>query len=1236
MRRPLYGWLLAALLPLSLLAADEPAAAPPRRPYQVPRLEKIQIDGDAADWDDRGFRVEFMRIDEDRERPEPANFSARFRLGWDETGLLILIEVQDDIGLEHQSPDRFWQWDDIELFLAEAVGSPQYYQAIISPGIAPDQPELRVRMYEKRTAPPVPDIAIEAARTKTKEGYICEVRMPWRNLAVAPEAGQVFGFQLYVQDADREQSWPFSPMKFVWFPQASTHRDQTAMHAIELAEATSPPEVGGVQIMPPLIHCIGLKSLAGHDVVARIGDRELARGRFPDTARGHEVRTTLTLPPLLPGESLDRLTVAATTPAGTSGLLAIHDLVTDASLPVNETLKALDGNRYEVVVRPPEEVGLGMPWHVRIVVQDGDGTILSRQDAKPGDACTVALPAAGIHTLALSLLDARERVAGRKFLVVEDGKPLMDAPDEPLVLAIPEVCCLANYRGAEHTLSMRPRIIAELVRNYHCRVLSRREGLLLATEAAIQQMASLRADGGTGTAIPAVDHVMASGFNLAERTVVKDNIALAATYETTLQFYDFTDPREDRFTKVSYRGNNDLDEIIRRVVLQLRLRPRTGEATLTATPRAETWAVMPFIRIESGRGGVDDRSAAIEMEIALQAGNLVRTIVDRAQIDRILAELRIASLGDASEGGAATVARLAGADRVLVNMVGVADHVKGGLRLDVFLVDTATGMILDVRSAYCQALTLGEVGAQLAADIARHAQDIPALKPSLAERRIKEGQLYMESLRTANRQVVIPPYLAALIRHYAESAFLLAQDDPPLALALAKLLAHGVSWEKLSQADRDFAVGIVEKLHARHDDPLAEAMLYAYFNTDRPEAALAFAEKMPLENEQERHFYRAKAQVAMGRLDEAEAELQHSPQHWPGVVKLRAEIGKRKGDDQARLAALKKFNYFGNYASRPEPLELMRLTAHLESPAAALSLLNRFKAWIIVRPDIQLEIAKCHLALGNTDKAKAIVQRLQSPKMALDDALERDHKGRHAQELAELASRLGCDGFAWKTAAETRSAPPGYAICVQPLGNVLPSILDPAAKQAKDFLGDVEVIILPSLPLPQDPVAYHRARFQYEADAVATRVFPVARKRIPENALGLILITEQDLFLDDLRFIYALDWMGAIPILSYQRWHWAGASDTLAEMLAKTIASSSFALHQRRKVCLNPPCLNSSSMLSDGPNWMEFGLCEECQEDWRAMDFEASRQRFQSWRPPPPDAETARLNAEYRRLVEGH
>jgi hypothetical protein len=57
-------------------------------------------------------------------------------------------------------------------------------------------------------------------------------------------------------------------------------------------------------------------------------------------------------------------------------------------------------------------------------------------------------------------------------------------------------------------------------------------------------------------------------------------------------------------------------------------------------------------------------------------------------------------------------------------------------------------------------------------------------------------------------------------------------------------------------------------------------------------------------------------------------------------------------------------------------------------------------------------------------------------------------------------------------------------------------------------------------------------------------------------------------------------------------------------------------------------------MFSDGPNWMEFGLCEECQEDWRAMDFEAARRRFQQWRPPPPDAETARLNAEYRRLVE--
>jgi len=68
-------------------AADLPSGV------AVPRVDGIVIDGNAADWHDNGLKIDVLASSVPR---TPGTFDAWARLGWDERGLLILINVLDE------------------------------------------------------------------------------------------------------------------------------------------------------------------------------------------------------------------------------------------------------------------------------------------------------------------------------------------------------------------------------------------------------------------------------------------------------------------------------------------------------------------------------------------------------------------------------------------------------------------------------------------------------------------------------------------------------------------------------------------------------------------------------------------------------------------------------------------------------------------------------------------------------------------------------------------------------------------------------------------------------------------------------------------------------------------------------------------------------------------------------------------------------------------------------------
>jgi hypothetical protein len=251
-----------------------------QRTFDVPRLGNIAIDGNPADWADQGFRVDVL-ADLNGKFRAPNQLDGRFRLGWNQQGLLVLVSVKDDSVAESDDISRLWQADCVELYLADKRGGKNMVQAIVAGGVDTRFPELRYYMYDHRKDESLKKVAanITAARTRTKGGYVMEALMPWDAVGITPAIGVEAAFQLFVND--------FSPTDgvtyLVWYPATGTFADSTRAHAIRLAEKPSSPALAAGRAYYDGLRCTraivtASPELAGKAVSARVDGKEIARG----------------------------------------------------------------------------------------------------------------------------------------------------------------------------------------------------------------------------------------------------------------------------------------------------------------------------------------------------------------------------------------------------------------------------------------------------------------------------------------------------------------------------------------------------------------------------------------------------------------------------------------------------------------------------------------------------------------------------------------------------------------------------------------------------------------------------------------------------------------------------------------------------------------------------------------------------------------------------------------------
>jgi len=273
----------APLLPFAclLFVSLSVAAGTPATPvFDVPKLDNITIDGKADDWGERGFRVDIL-ADAFGKVPPAKDFTAKFRLGWNENGLLVLVTVTDDVFLEPATkPEELWKGDSIEFFMCTERGGNESYQVVVAPGCDPNSPEIRTNISDYRKTKGE-KLTLEVARTKTDKGYVMEALLPWKNLAIEPQEGKEVGFQLYANDSDKVDQ----RTQLLWYPVPEAHSDTNRMYLVRLAAKPS----GAVQATvfgaynaegKAVVSVAAVPELKGKKVKVREGEKKEGEGKL--------------------------------------------------------------------------------------------------------------------------------------------------------------------------------------------------------------------------------------------------------------------------------------------------------------------------------------------------------------------------------------------------------------------------------------------------------------------------------------------------------------------------------------------------------------------------------------------------------------------------------------------------------------------------------------------------------------------------------------------------------------------------------------------------------------------------------------------------------------------------------------------------------------------------------------------------------------------------------------------
>ena len=389
--------------------------------------------------------------------------------------------------------------------------------------------------------------------------------------------------------------------------------------------------------------------------------------------------------------------------------------------------------------------------------------------------------------------------------------------DKPVVIALAPFCDFSNYKDSTSAItSLRDKVTANLLQNYNCIILSRSNGLLLSTEHQLNYFNQLDKKTFESIVLPTADFAITGLFKIERRTEgEKQSVGLGCSLFIT----DLHNENEKNFKKIEFFPDEKTfyaDDVTQKIVKALNLKPKKHQFKKHEGLIDETWAVVPIKRIKSKNttNKSADRDLAISMELALQESKKLKQIVDHNEIDKLLNELKIASMNGATESAAGKIAQLIGADKIIMGSVSIAHKLKKDLRIDLFLVDGKTAIIVDSASLITSQNKLNEKISELVLKFVERKNKIPELNNASPKLLKKEAVLYEEILNGLRSALIPKNDILDMSMTYAETIYMLVNKDDARIYNLAVFFTNflGLKNKDLSSSKKHELAELIDKL----------------------------------------------------------------------------------------------------------------------------------------------------------------------------------------------------------------------------------------------------------------------------------------------------------------------------------------------------------------------------------------------------------------------------------------
>jgi len=189
---------------------------PSEKVVVAPKVAKIMVDGKLGDWKDVPYNV----VDEDMNVRVPGMkpvdkrsqiLHSHFYAAWDDENLYLAAQVFDEYLVVNIAPDdlgAFYRTDSIEFYLDPSRANPE--AGVFKLAVLPFDTEGNVQAvrHEDANPGPISKVAPEmkVASSKTDNGYIVEIAIPFEYLSITPKQGMEIGFCHTIHNSNKKDA----------------------------------------------------------------------------------------------------------------------------------------------------------------------------------------------------------------------------------------------------------------------------------------------------------------------------------------------------------------------------------------------------------------------------------------------------------------------------------------------------------------------------------------------------------------------------------------------------------------------------------------------------------------------------------------------------------------------------------------------------------------------------------------------------------------------------------------------------------------------------------------------------------------------------------------------------------------------------------------------------------------------------------------------------------------------